>query len=71
VILEELIKHSGIKCLLVGNHFDAFKNKYVGFSFCENISLAQNFIERSNISEFTILIKGSRSIALEKLVPLL
>jgi len=71
LILDELYLYPEIKCLLVGTHFYQFKNNFLGFSFCENIKLAQNFIEKSNISAFTILIKGSRGIALEKLVPLL
>ena len=71
LILDELFSHPEVKCLLVGTHFNQFKNDYLGFSFCENINLAQNFIENNKIAEFTILIKGSRGIALEKLVPLL
>jgi UDP-N-acetylmuramoyl-tripeptide--D-alanyl-D-alanine ligase len=71
LILDELCSHPEVKCLLVGTHFNQFKNDYLGFSFCENINLAQNFIENNKIAEFTILIKGSRGIALEKLVPLL
>jgi UDP-N-acetylmuramoyl-tripeptide--D-alanyl-D-alanine ligase len=71
LILDELFSHPEVKCLLVGTHFNQFKNDYLGFSFCENINLAQNFIENNKITEFTILIKGSRGIALEKLVPLL
>jgi UDP-N-acetylmuramoyl-tripeptide--D-alanyl-D-alanine ligase len=71
LILDELFSHPEVKCLLVGTHFNQFKNDYLGFSFCENINLAQNFIENNKIAEFAILIKGSRGIALEKLVPLL
>jgi UDP-N-acetylmuramoyl-tripeptide--D-alanyl-D-alanine ligase len=71
LILDELYLYPEINCLLVGTHFYEFRNNYVGFSFCENISQAQNFIEKNKIAEFTILIKGSRGIALEKLVPLL
>jgi UDP-N-acetylmuramoyl-tripeptide--D-alanyl-D-alanine ligase len=71
LILDELFIHPDVKCLLVGTHFNQFKNNYLGFSFCENINLAQNFIEKNKIADFAILIKGSRGIALEKLVPLL
>ncbi len=67
-ILEELATHKNIICLLVGNRFYEFKDRYLGFSFYKELESIINFLKNNPVIHSTLLIKGSRGIKLEKLV---
>ncbi len=67
-ILEELMTHKNINCLLVGNRFYEFKDRYLGFSFYKELESVINFLKNNPVMRSALLIKGSRGIKLEKLV---
>ena len=55
--------------LLVGENFrKAAQALGIGATCCTNSTEAAEWIAQSNISETTILLKGSRGIALERLI---
>lgn len=61
---------SKIKTLFVGKNFGAFIGNYQTniIFFLENYKQAADWIRNENISNFNILIKGSRGIQLEKIL---
>ena len=60
--------HKNVNCLLVGNRFYEFKDRYLGFSFYKEFESVINFLKNNPVIHSTLLIKGSRGIKLEKLV---
>jgi len=54
--------------LLVGNEFQKTKNSYLCF---QNVSELEKYLESNPIRKNYILIKGSRGIKLEKILPIL
>ena len=56
--------------VFVGHHFYAAKGSSSAYFF-QTIEEASNFIETQNWDNALILLKGSRGMALEKLLPLL
>ena len=71
-IIDKVLR-SKIKTLFVGKNFGAFKGSYQTnmIFFLENYKQAADWIFNENISNFNILIKGSRGIQLEKIVEIL
>lgn len=66
----QLLKDGGIKnALLVGPIFNAIKTE--GYYYFENTAEAQDYLKNHPVKEHTILIKGSRGIALEQLLEFL
>ncbi|NLL27952.1 MAG: UDP-N-acetylmuramoyl-tripeptide--D-alanyl-D-alanine ligase [Bacteroidales bacterium] len=55
------------KVIFVGNEFEKFKSDFPAYNFYKNTEEAMASISKTNYNDFTILIKGSRSIGLEKL----
>ncbi len=55
---------------LIGSNFNAFKNQF-DFTFYEKRELMEDYLKKNNLAQKTILIKGSRGVALEKLVEFL
>ena len=62
-----LLEKLKIKCLFVGNEFSKH-NKNNSFT---NVYILIDYLNSKQIKESTVLIKGSRSIALEKIVKVL
>lgn len=58
-------------CMFIGSKFFEFKNQYQNQQFFENTEASINYISAHPIKNSTILIKGSRSMKLEKLVDFL
>jgi UDP-N-acetylmuramoyl-tripeptide--D-alanyl-D-alanine ligase len=60
------------KVILVGKQFSAFADDYSEkFIFFENADVARNAIDKMNLKNKTILLKGSRGIRLEKILDIL
>lgn len=66
-LIEEKFKG---KVILVGSEFYKHQTNFTDFDFFEN-SDSRNFGHLAQITNYSILLKGSRGIALEKLIPLL
>ncbi len=71
-IIDKVLR-SKIKTLFVGKNFGALGTNYQTnlILFYENYKQAAEWIKNENISNFNILIKGSRGIQLEKKVKIL
>ena len=65
-IIDQLKKGGIDHAILVGPHFCASKTE--GFSAFKNTAEAKNHLANQSILDHTILIKGSRGIALEQLL---
>lgn len=65
-IIDQLKKGGIDHAILVGSHFCASKTE--GFSAFKNTAEAKNHLANQSILDHTILIKGSRGIALEQLL---
>ena len=65
-IIDFLAKNSSFECYFIGKDF--FKNKIENpnFHFYENFEQFSNSLENKNWRNNTILIKGSRGMALER-----
>ena len=66
VIINQLKKEGIQQGILVGPLFCA--SKTTGFTAFENSTAAKNYLDKQSIQDYTILIKGSRGIALEQLL---
>jgi UDP-N-acetylmuramoyl-tripeptide--D-alanyl-D-alanine ligase len=66
--LVDLIEHLSLDCVLVGKEFKELKRDYLWF---ENVDDLIHHITKCPISGKRILIKGSRGIQLEKVLPYL
>jgi len=68
-IIVNLLQQNGLKnVLLVGKAFKKTQNSYSNF---ENVDDLINFMHKNPLTNNYILIKGSRGIKLEKVIPLL
>jgi len=56
-----------LNSIFVGNEFARISNKY-GFNFVKDNNEAKQLLNDKNLSDYHILIKGSRGIQLEKIV---
>jgi UDP-N-acetylmuramoyl-tripeptide--D-alanyl-D-alanine ligase len=66
LIVEKALALNAWKTLFVGRHF--FNVKTEGALFFEDTASVSDWLDRNPISQATILVKGSRGMALEKLV---
>jgi len=67
-ILLQLQGSSIDKVFLVGAHFFELKDEFSEFHFFKSIVVLKEYLSACQISQSTILIKGSRGIQLEKIV---
>lgn len=65
-ILNYLTKATNINCYFVGKHFFSNKITNENFAFFEDLESFQNYLTSNQFLNKTILIKGSRGIALER-----
>ncbi len=71
-IVNQLKKTAqNIQCFLIGNDFYKQKNNNPNFYFFENFAQLSNAIENYNLQQAMILIKGSRGMALERILDFL
>lgn len=65
------VKKYGLKGFFVGTEFSQFKDQFPEFAFVETTTVLYDYIQQHPIKNFTVLLKGSRGIALEKLIEVL
>jgi UDP-N-acetylmuramoyl-tripeptide--D-alanyl-D-alanine ligase len=66
-----LAQKTGINTIFVGQAFDNVKTPYDSISYCANRIDAELILEHVKFKDKLILLKGSRGIGLEKLIPYL
>lgn len=64
-ILKQL-ENSSVEAFIVGPIFKQYSSKYSAFKFFNNIEELCSYLKENNVKGKTILIKGSRGMALEK-----
>ena len=69
-IIVKLANTNALDTIFIGNDFYAFKDKYPGKYFNSPAEAAQ-FLKINQIKDKLVLLKGSRGMALEQLLPLL
>lgn len=68
-ILELAVQVKDAEIVLVGNHFlKAAHTLGIGATCCTDSTEAAEWVAQSKISDTTVLLKGSRGIALEKII---
>ena len=67
-IVNMLLERKAEKVLLVGEEYKETTAPYPVF---ENVEALCEYLQREPLSGYTILLKGSRSNQLEKVIPLL
>lgn len=67
--IVQLANANALDTIFIGNDFYAFKEKYPG-GFYKSPSEAAKFLTENQIKDHLILLKGSRGMALEQLIPL-
>jgi UDP-N-acetylmuramoyl-tripeptide--D-alanyl-D-alanine ligase len=70
LVAKEAAELGADELILIGKHFYAFKDKYSG-RFFNTPDDAAGYLENNPIENSLVLLKGSRGMALEKLLPLL
>lgn len=70
-IVYELKDYPNIKVFLVGNNFYAHRMKIPNIEFFESFQQLKVYLESKKIEKHNILIKGSRAMALERVLELL
>ncbi len=71
LIVDSLLSQNDLQCIFVGNDFYENKVDKNNFEFFCTFEDFKNYIETKSISNHTILIKGSRGMALERTLDLL
>ena len=66
-ILEMVMGHD-VMLLAVGSNFYKFKGKYKNFMFFESTDELEKYLANNKIENSFVLLKGSRGIALEKIL---
>ncbi len=69
--LLERLKNENIRLFAVGKNFGKFKYEYKQFMFFDTTDDLKKYLKNNKISGSFVLIKGSRGIALEKILDLL
>jgi UDP-N-acetylmuramoyl-tripeptide--D-alanyl-D-alanine ligase len=69
-IIELALDHQIDSVIFIGEHFYAYKEKYAGIFFSEPAAAA-TYLKENPIKSQLVLLKGSRGMALEQLLPLL
>ena len=68
----ELIQYKEFKeVYLVGSNFSSLKDKFSGYNYFENSDALVRYLNDNEISGKSILLKASRGIQLEKVIPYL
>lgn len=70
-ILNVVKSYNPDLAIFVGDNFYQFKDNFPQFLFVPNTDELVNFISNNPLSEYIILVKGSRANALEKILPYL
>jgi UDP-N-acetylmuramoyl-tripeptide--D-alanyl-D-alanine ligase len=72
-IIDYLVEQNVKPVIFIGMEFYILKSNYKskGYVFLKNIDDAKRYLESNIITNATILMKGSRGIAIEKLLPYL
>lgn len=65
-IVDSLLEVENGSCYFIGNAFFAAKITKSNFFFYENFEVFSNYLQHNKISDSSILIKGSRGMALER-----
>jgi UDP-N-acetylmuramoyl-tripeptide--D-alanyl-D-alanine ligase len=65
-IVDFLTKNSSFECYFIGKYFFENKSENSNFHFYENFEMFSNSLRNTNWKDKTILIKGSRGMALER-----
>jgi UDP-N-acetylmuramoyl-tripeptide--D-alanyl-D-alanine ligase len=65
-IVESLLDENKITCYFIGNDFYFNKTARKNYNFYQNFDEFSNFLKEKAIENSTILIKGSRGMALER-----
>jgi UDP-N-acetylmuramoyl-tripeptide--D-alanyl-D-alanine ligase len=68
--IVQLAASYALETIFIGNNFHAFKQKYPGKYFTTPLEAAQ-YLRENQLKGQLILLKGSRGMALEQLLPLL
>ena len=71
IIVDSLLKENRIECCFVGPDFLSNKVLKSNFHFFKTFENLSDFIKNRNVENSTILIKGSRGMALERTLELL
>jgi len=70
-IVSELKNYSEIEVFFVGNNFYSAKNQQKNRVFFQSFEQLKNYFSDKTITNKTILIKGSRAMALERILDVL
>jgi UDP-N-acetylmuramoyl-tripeptide--D-alanyl-D-alanine ligase len=70
-VLKAALANTGVEVIFVGKEFSIFKSDYPKVTFYETAEDAIAGLQSEPITDSTILIKGSRGMALERLVTFL
>ncbi|WP_316750469.1 UDP-N-acetylmuramoyl-tripeptide--D-alanyl-D-alanine ligase [Pedobacter gandavensis] len=70
LIIAEAEKAQVNTLIFIGKHFYEVKGQHIGHFF-ESPAEAKEFLEKEGITDSLVLLKGSRGMALEQLLPLL
>ncbi|WP_439553935.1 UDP-N-acetylmuramoyl-tripeptide--D-alanyl-D-alanine ligase [Flavobacterium macrobrachii] len=65
-IVDFLTKNSSFECYFIGKYFFENKSENANFHFYESFEMFSNSLRNTNWKDKTILIKGSRGMALER-----
>jgi UDP-N-acetylmuramoyl-tripeptide--D-alanyl-D-alanine ligase len=68
--IVELVTKYNLEAIFVGNNYYSLKDIYTNYLFFESTEAAKSFLSLTQPSKNMILLKGSRSIGLEKLADL-
>lgn len=70
-IIEQLVENKIRNSVFVGDIFYQFKSEYQEYYFFKNIEDLINYFKNHKLEGYTLLIKGSRGVKLEKVVDFL
>jgi UDP-N-acetylmuramoyl-tripeptide--D-alanyl-D-alanine ligase len=65
-VIDSLCKHNEVQCFFIGTSFFLSKVNKPQFHFYESFDSFSNYLKGFAIENSTILIKGSRGMALER-----
>ena len=70
-IVHSLLNKNNVSCYFVGKEFYKNQNKENNFHFYESFESFSDYLKTAKIENSSILIKGSRGMALERVLNLL
>ncbi len=68
LVVKSLIDHLNIKCIFIGTYFNECKIEKPNFEFFVNFDAFTKYFASLKLQNNTILIKGSRGMALERIL---